>query len=459
MTSVFMPLLFIFASVVIVFLIRLLVVRSKPRRVETVKEFLDQGKVNKAIQRAKQILAKNSRNGDAHYLLAKAYIMDSKKELAFMEYKAVEQISIFSDICPEAQFRKEVASLYLEFGEQEEALKEFILLIKLEPDDGYSHYQAGKLFEQRNNSKKAVSYYKKAIELTPEFPEALNAYGKSMYRARFLVEAKDSFLKAIQYKPDFPQAYLYLGRVYKDTKNYTNALVAFERALNDPEVKVSALIERGICFLSMKNYGQAQNELERAIRLADNEVEANEILLARYNLSICYEKFRQLDKAIAQWKIIDRTHKNYKDIPKKLNTYKPYGLNDLIKEFFTMNLERFEQTCCQITKILGFSIVSYSSIKNGSLVIAEKTIKKKVNQFNSRILIQFLRVPENISLSSIREFNEKLRKMSMKSGCFITCSEFSYQASEFASVRRIELIGGGKLGSLLQKIENGSVEG
>ncbi len=446
-------LLLIFASVIVVFLIRLLVVRTKPRRVEMVKEFLEQGKVNKAIQGAKRILAKNSRNGDAHYLLAKAYIMDAKKELAFLEYKTAAQISIFSDICPEVQFRKEIASLYLEFGEQEEALKEFILLIALEPNDGYNYYQAGLLFEQRNNSNKAVSYYKKALELKPEFSEALNAYGKSMYRAHFLVEAKASFLKAIRYKPDFPQAYLYLGRIYKDSKDYTKALVSLERALNDPELKVSALIERGICFRLMKNYNQAIIEFGRAIRLADNAMEANEILLARYHLSICYEKFRQIDKALEQWNIIDRIHKNYKDIPKKLNKYNAYGLNDLMKDFLTMDSDHFEQICRQITEVLKCSIISYESISDGALIKAEKKVREKSNQFNSRILIKFLRVPDDISLSGIRKFNEQLREMKMKFGYFITCSEFTYSASEFASVRRIELIGRGKLLPLLKKIE------
>jgi len=35
--------------------------------------------------------------------------------------------------CPEIQFRKEIAKLFIEFEQVDEALKEFLLLIQLEP--------------------------------------------------------------------------------------------------------------------------------------------------------------------------------------------------------------------------------------------------------------------------------------------------------------------------------------
>ncbi len=113
-----------------------------PRKISTLREQVKQGRAGHAIRTAKQILAKDPRNTDAHYLLAQAYTLDGKSELALMEYKTVNQISDFGGICKEGPFRKEIAALFLQFGQDEEALKEFLLLMKLEPYDPSHFYQA-----------------------------------------------------------------------------------------------------------------------------------------------------------------------------------------------------------------------------------------------------------------------------------------------------------------------------
>ena len=50
-----------------------------------------------------------------------------------MEYMLVNQNAIFNGDIPELSFRKDMAVLHKKFNHPEEALKEYLLLTKLEP--------------------------------------------------------------------------------------------------------------------------------------------------------------------------------------------------------------------------------------------------------------------------------------------------------------------------------------
>ena len=450
-----MTILFIILiSATLVFLLRLSLHYLIPKKIEIIQELISQGKSSQAIRGVRRLIAKNPRDCDAHYLLAKAYTLEGKDELALWEYKAINQIAVFSDICREVDFREEITSLYLKFGEEEEALKEFILLTKLVPQKAEYYYKAGQLFEARNNTGKAVSYYKQAIAFNPYFSDAYSAYGQMMYKTHFLTEAKAALLKAIQQQPDSYRAYFYLGRVYKDLENYPDALVAFENALQNPSLKKSSLIEQGICHLAMKNYEQAQTGLLRAIHFSDENQESNETLHARYYLSKCYEETRQLNKAIEQWDIIDSKKKDFLDIPKKLKQYQDLRADDSIKDFLTASSQQFEQICRQIAAAMHHSVIAYEPATDGALIKAEEK-GSRIGPANRRFprLFRIFRTPDDIALSSIRIFSEQLKKANLHSGYCITCSDFTRSAREYAEIRPIELIERKKLLEIFSRIE------
>jgi tetratricopeptide (TPR) repeat protein len=138
-----------------------------PKKVSNMATMLKQGKASSVSKIAKQIIAKEPRNVEAHYFLGQAYADQGKPELALMEFKIVNQISNFSPLCPEVEFRRKISELYKRFNQPEEALKEYLLLIKLEPDVADYYFSTGELFEERDKSDKAEMYYRKAIELDP----------------------------------------------------------------------------------------------------------------------------------------------------------------------------------------------------------------------------------------------------------------------------------------------------
>ena len=283
-------------AVVAFFLVRSFIL---PRRVEALQNLLKQGKTQAVIKSARHLIAKNSRNADAHFLLALAYEAEDKQELALMELKAVDQIGNFSGIVDEVPFREKIAALYTNFNQPEEALKEYLLLLKRNPLNGNYYFRVGKIFEDRNRSDRAMQYYIKATELSPGNADARARLGYLLYRAKRPVEAKNELDAAVRIQPENHEAWYYIGKIFKDGRDCVAAMSAFEKASREPKLRAKSLIERGGCLISMGSMERAIAELERAANTAEEG--SSEVFYARYFLAHCFEKTRRIEKAVDQW--------------------------------------------------------------------------------------------------------------------------------------------------------------
>ena len=114
-----------------------------PKKTDAIPRLIRQGKTQNAIKLAKQILAKDSKNYMAHYYLGQAYVKENKTELAIIEYKNVNENALFGEGINELNFRREYSQLLLKYNQQNEALKNFLLLTKLDPQNADNFYQVG----------------------------------------------------------------------------------------------------------------------------------------------------------------------------------------------------------------------------------------------------------------------------------------------------------------------------
>lgn len=425
-----------------------------PKKLATLSDLVKQGKAPQAIRVAKAILAKEARNAEAHYLLGKAYLADGKPELALMEFKTVNQIAFFGSYCPEVLFRQDIAQLYEKFGNHEEALKEYLLLIKKEPYEAEHYYHAGLLFEERNNREKAKAYFKKALENNPRHSDSHFRLGLILYKNQRAQEARVELETALKAQPDNYKAHYYMGRIYKDSHDYNSALREFEKAQKDPDHKIKALVERGSCYMNMKNYERAVSELERAVKLTDNPG-AKETLYARYFLSICYEMIRDLDKAIEQWEQIYSKKPTFRDVAEKLSQYQELRSDDKVKDYITSTNENFLNICRQIV-ISGMSLNprDVEEIPSGCEIIAvENDSAKWRNTRKMPQLLRFLRLPDMIEAATVRTTLEDMKKQGITRGTIITSSSFSRSAIEYGENRPINLVDKETLKEMMKKVD------
>ena len=70
------------------------------------------------------------------------------------------------------------------------------------------------VFAQTDDTERTYDYLRKALQLRPTYPEALNNLGVLYLRTRRRDEAVAKFEECIRAAPKFDQSYLNLARVY-----------------------------------------------------------------------------------------------------------------------------------------------------------------------------------------------------------------------------------------------------
>jgi tetratricopeptide (TPR) repeat protein len=256
-----------------------------PKRAAAAAEYLNKSKVLQAVKAAKAAVEQDPQNAEAHYLLGKAFLADKREEQAFKEYRSASRLGIEGKNIPETEFRETIAGLYAKFHEEEEALKEYVLLIKQHPENPEHCFQAGKLFSGRNRPDLAEQCLRKAVALNPKEGRYRFDLGMHYYLAKKIKEASGEFEAALKLNPTDGHVQRYMGKIFKDAKDYAGAVPYLEKAARDQEYKLRALVELGSCYMSLKLLDKAIPELERAVSIIKKESEPDS-LHARYFLAM-----------------------------------------------------------------------------------------------------------------------------------------------------------------------------
>jgi hypothetical protein len=176
-------------------------------------------------------------------------------------------------------------------------------------------------------------------------------------------------------------------------------------------------------------------------------------LYARYFLAHCYEKIRNLDKAIEQWELIYQKKPSFRDVAEKLSQYQDLRTDDRIKDFITAQQELFQSMCKSVVQAMKLEIRDLEDIQNGCQIIASESESKWRNARKMPRLIWFLRIAEMVNETKIRMILEKMKKLNITRSIVITSSNFSKMALDYAESRPVELYDKDKLKELLYKIK------
>lgn len=101
---------------------------------------------------------------------------------------------------------------------------------------GYAYYQ-------KNQYARSEQFYKKALEVEPNYPPALRGLGRTYLAMGRNSEALAALSAAIEQYPEFAGAYYDLGRAYLERKEYRKAKAAFQKVVTlepDSELALSA---------------------------------------------------------------------------------------------------------------------------------------------------------------------------------------------------------------------------
>lgn len=216
--------------------------------------------IPRAIEELNLIVSFDPEAIEPHAILAILYSSQNKPDLATAEYE--KALKCASKLEPKnIDIYKSLGAIYLQQKKIKAALDTYRLILNLSPNDAGAHFYLGSIYNELKNNKKAEIELKRAIELKPDYHEALNFLG-----------------------------YLYV----EENKNLDQAEAMIKKALEMEPNNGAYIDSLGWFYFKKGKFKEAIKELEKAISLLEDPVIFD-------HLGDAYLKINDLEKAKLNW--------------------------------------------------------------------------------------------------------------------------------------------------------------
>jgi tetratricopeptide (TPR) repeat protein len=160
-------------------------------------------------------------------------------------------------------------------GDWDKAIKRFndaLAQIKPEtsiPDlnQGVVYFYRGVCFYNESNYSKAIADYTQALNLKPDFVEALTNRGNAYVNQGDLTQAVLDYNEALKLNPNLVEAYNGRGAAYIDQGNFTKAIADFNQTLTLKPNYVEAYNNRGNAYLMQDKFVEAIADYNKALEI------------------------------------------------------------------------------------------------------------------------------------------------------------------------------------------------
>ena len=177
---------------------------------------------------------------------------------------------------------------------------------------GDRNFKLGEEFEKEKQLDKAIFYYKKALELQPDYWNIHYRLGRVYFKKKLWLDSIAQYQTSIELNPDFLWNYYNLARNYEHTKQYEQAIYNYIKAL---EIEFKAEIKRDLEYLLTRRisfYRQQDNKkkddryrelikIKQKLLLKEIEFKSNEFQKYK-NFGDASEKAGRLDDALLHYK-------------------------------------------------------------------------------------------------------------------------------------------------------------
>ena len=191
---------------------------------------------------------------------------------------------------PNAQTAKEQQALQLiNQGKLNEAKLIYRELVAVGSASHIVHGNLGALLKMEGDTQNAITCFRNALQLNPNYPEAHNNLGVALIEQGDIEAAIACYNSALQLKPNYPDAHYNLGNAFKEQGDIEAAIACYNSALQLKPNYPEAHNNLGIAL-------QKQGDIEAAIACYDSalKLKPNYPGALKANLSVI-EDARGLD--------------------------------------------------------------------------------------------------------------------------------------------------------------------
>lgn len=120
-------------------------------------------------------------------------------------------------------------------GRTDEAMTYYRRAIEVDPDYADAHYNLAILLQTKGNTDEAIHHYRSALELDPHFVEVHNNLGNALRSKGNIEEATAHYRKALEFDPNYIEAYNNLASALKTQGREDEATEYYRRSIQiDP---------------------------------------------------------------------------------------------------------------------------------------------------------------------------------------------------------------------------------
>jgi protein O-GlcNAc transferase len=224
----------------------------------------EQGDREGAIGHLSEAVRLQPRSAEAQNALGEAYKTFGDMPSARVPFE--KAVALGPDF---AQARVNLGLALLEAGEFSAArphLDKAIALLGGSTDAAFAHYLRAKVHTDNGEVSRALADLMRAVELTPDFPEAWSDLGQAHKALLNDIEAFSAFRRSVELEPDSPVARYRLGAEYLRRNQAAQAVEHLERSVQLNPNDQSAL---NSLQLALRRNGQADKAAEVKRRLTE----------------------------------------------------------------------------------------------------------------------------------------------------------------------------------------------
>ncbi len=170
------------------------------------------------------------------------------------------------------------------------------------PGNGRVHLNLGNALTALGQMEGAITEYRTALEIQPNYAEAHHNFGVALYKQGHLDEAMAHYRKALQLKPDYADAHNSLGVVLARSGRFDEAIAHGNEALEIKPDFMKAHNNLGIALAKCGRFDEAIAHFQRALALKPDFAEG------RDNLVIAQSQREELVKTLAKRRASLRSH-------------------------------------------------------------------------------------------------------------------------------------------------------
>lgn len=229
--------------------------------------------------------------GESYAFLGGSIGQNGNRDYEILYNQSLDYSLKAAELAPNlSQSHRALATSYYALGRFEEAEREALQAINIDPNDAEAYFIAWKAEGENPDSE----YIKQALDINPNLLMAHNDLGASYLSSGDYDKAVYHLKRATDLNPDSAPAYNNLGKALTETGKTEEALKAYEKAVNIAPNDDLARSNLATALVKNGKIGRAVEEYEKAVETSPNSA------LFHYNLGTALLLGGKIEEGIAE---------------------------------------------------------------------------------------------------------------------------------------------------------------